>query len=152
MRATKLLSVSVTLWAVVVGADSASAHGVNLPIVRPSISITPPRPTIVTPPRQTMSLPLSNPRVQINPVGAGGSLPTGVSSGARVIMNKPVTGINSGARAIINQPVGGSLPTAGIKSGARVMTNQPLPYSWPLQTVRQAGEVLSPNRSAQHSL
>jgi hypothetical protein len=47
MRATKLLSVSVALWAVVVGADGASAGGVNVPIVRPSVTIKP----IITPPR-----------------------------------------------------------------------------------------------------
>src|SRR5262245_28874628 len=40
MRVTKLLSVSVTLWAVVVGANSASAGGG--PIVTPSIKIVPP--------------------------------------------------------------------------------------------------------------
>ena len=39
MRVMKLLSVSVTLWAVVVGADSATAGG---PIVTPSIRIVPP--------------------------------------------------------------------------------------------------------------
>ena len=43
MRATKLLSVSVALWAVVVGADSASAGG-NLPIVTPQI-----KPVLITP-------------------------------------------------------------------------------------------------------
>lgn len=50
MRATKLLSVSVTLWAVVVRADSASAGGVNVPIVRPSIKIvTPSIKPVITP-------------------------------------------------------------------------------------------------------
>ena len=97
MRATKLLSVSVTLWAVVVGADSASAAG-NLP----SLPVKPPAPNVAKPP-----------------------IPN-VSSGARVIMNKPVTGISSGARAIINQPVGGSLPVTGINSGARVIMNKPV--------------------------
>ena len=64
MRATKLLCVSVTLWAVVVGADSASAGG---PSVTPPVRLTP-------------SLPLSIKPGQIKPVGVGGSLPTGFNS------------------------------------------------------------------------
>jgi len=93
MRATKLLCVSVTLWAVVVGADSASAGG---PSVTPPVRLTP-------------SLPLSIKPGQIKPVGVGGSLPTGFNSGARI--NQPVgvggslpTGFNS---QVINR-AGGS--------------------------------------------
>ena len=44
MRATKLLSVSVTLWAVVVGADGASAGGPGLlPSIRPNMGTPPVR-------------------------------------------------------------------------------------------------------------
>ena len=89
MRATKLLSVSVTLWAVVVGADSASA---GMPSLSPPI-----KPNMATPP--------------VRGVGVGGTLPAGIKSGARAIIKQPVgvggtlpTGINSGA--MIRQPVG----------------------------------------------
>ena len=77
MRATKLLSVSVTLWAVVVGADSASA-GMEFA----ELPIKPPPPT-----------------------WRSRRCPT-VNSGARVMImdGAPPTGIKSGARAIITSP------------------------------------------------
>src|SRR5262252_6841719 len=48
MRATKLVSISVTLCAVVVGADNASAGGVNVPTVNvPRVNV--PKPTVSVP-------------------------------------------------------------------------------------------------------
>ena len=47
MRATKLLSVSVTLWAVVVGADRRERWRSRLlPPIRPTTMATPPLPNI----------------------------------------------------------------------------------------------------------
>jgi len=83
MRVTKLLSVSVTLWAVVVGADSASAGGVNVPIVRPSVTIKP----IITPPR-------------INPGTTGGTVCCAIKNGGgTVVLGNPAGGKARGSGA-----------------------------------------------------
>ena len=59
MRATKLFSVSLTLWAVVVGADSASA-GNALPIVTPQIKPVLTTPKVGTPVIRPTSSPIKS--------------------------------------------------------------------------------------------
>src|SRR5262249_3999256 len=72
MRATKLVSVSVALCAVVVGADNASAGGVNVPTVNvPRVNV--PKPTVVPKvnvPRVNVNAPgVTVPRVNVNTPG-----------------------------------------------------------------------------------
>jgi len=70
MRVTKLLSVSVTLWAVVVGADSASAG--SGPIVTPSIRVVPPtiKPPLIKPVTSSIKpvTPSITPKVWMPPI------------------------------------------------------------------------------------
>ena len=66
MRATKLVSVSVALWAVVVGADRASAGGLNVPSVNvPKVSVPTNIPKVNVPTASVpkVSVPTSIPKV-----------------------------------------------------------------------------------------
>jgi hypothetical protein len=115
MRATKLLSVSVALWAVVAGADSASAGGVNVPIVTPSI-----KPPVLTPRVGTPSIKLTpnvrtsrTPIVQKVPGGAVGTGLTGKPTGAGSYTAPPWYNNYSNNPPSYNPLIGAGLPSGG---------------------------------------
>ena len=95
MRATKLLSVSVTLWAVVVGADGASAGVRSLsPSIKPNMGTPPVRGVgVVGGTRPTGITAIKSGAMSIRPsVGVGGTVPTGIKSGAMTMGSPWETG------------------------------------------------------------
>src|SRR5262249_5470287 len=107
MRATKLVSVSVALCAVVVGADNASAGGVNVPTVNvPRVNV--PKPTVV--PKVNV------PRVNVNAPGVTVARVTV----ARVNVNAPgvtVPRVNVNTAVSSSTPHGPDFVNSVLKSG-----------------------------------
>ena len=107
MRATKLVSVSVALCAVVVGADSASAGGVNAPTNIPKVSAPTNIPKVSAPTNiPKVSAPTNIPKVNV---------PT---ASVRVPTNIPKVNVPTASVPKVSVPMAGRDPSSLTSNGS----------------------------------